>query len=127
MLNTNKFIPDYVECVIHVANLVITVWCYLFSFQEKQKEEHQIIIQNYLRTARKEHKMMLERKAVIEARKEYLESLHVERVRLVIFTLVIVYWECCSDNNKNIFVWYGCCVYGAPPTPHPLKKKREKK
>lgn len=36
--------------------------------------------QLYLRTSRKEHKQMLERKAVIEARKEYLESLHVERV-----------------------------------------------
>lgn len=51
-----------------------------FIFKEKKNEEQQQLAQVYLRTSRKEHKQMLERKAVIEARKEYLESLHVARV-----------------------------------------------
>lgn len=56
-----------------------------FHFQQKCQEEQQKIIQVYLRSSKKEHKQMLERKAVIEARKEYLESLHVKRVSLLFF------------------------------------------
>nr|A7SK48.2 RecName: Full=Eukaryotic translation initiation factor 3 subunit A; Short=eIF3a; AltName: Full=Eukaryotic translation initiation factor 3 subunit 10 [Nematostella vectensis] len=47
----------------------------------KKREEQEQMAQNYLRTARKEHKLMLERKTVIEARKEYLESVMQERER----------------------------------------------
>lgn len=54
--------------------------CYFFLLQQKCQDEQQRIVQLYLRSAKKEHKQMLERKAVIEARKEYLESLHVKRV-----------------------------------------------
>lgn len=50
--------------------------------QQKCQDEQQKIVQLYLRSAKKEHKQMLERKAVIEARKEYLESLHVKRVSI---------------------------------------------
>lgn len=56
-----------------------------FHFQQKCQEEQQKIIQVYLRSSKKEHKQMLERKAVIEARKEYLESLHVKRVSPLFF------------------------------------------
>ena len=59
--------------------------CFPFHFQQKCQEEQQKIIQVYLRSSKKEHKQMLERKAVIEARKEYLESLHVKRVSLLFF------------------------------------------
>ena len=59
--------------------------CFPFHFQQKCQEEQQKIIQVYLRSSKKEHKQMLERKAVIEARKEYLESLHVKRVSPLFF------------------------------------------
>ncbi|XP_073238688.1 eukaryotic translation initiation factor 3 subunit A-like isoform X4 [Porites lutea] len=49
------------------------------AIKQKCHDEQQRIVQLYLRSAKKEHKQMLERKAVIEARKEYLESLHVKR------------------------------------------------
>lgn len=49
------------------------------TIKENCQEEQQRIVQTYLRNSKKEHKQMLERKTVIEARKEYLESLHVKR------------------------------------------------
>lgn len=49
------------------------------TIKENCQEEQQRIVQIYLRNSKKEHKQMLERKTVIEARKEYLESLHVKR------------------------------------------------
>ncbi|XP_078358114.1 eukaryotic translation initiation factor 3 subunit A-like isoform X2 [Oculina patagonica] len=51
------------------------------AIKQKCQDEQQRIVQLYLRSSKKEHKQMLERKAVIEARKEYLESLHVKRER----------------------------------------------
>ncbi|KAJ7328582.1 Eukaryotic translation initiation factor 3 subunit A [Desmophyllum pertusum] len=49
------------------------------AIKQKCQEEQQRIVQLYLRSSKKEHKQMLERKAVIEARKEFLESLHVKK------------------------------------------------
>ena len=62
----------------------------LSFLQQKCKEEQQRVVQVYLRSSKKEHKQMLERKAVIEARKEFLESLHVKRVSTDVWLLVCI-------------------------------------
>lgn len=50
------------------------------SKQEEKKNQKQQIIQSYRRSAVKDHQRILQRKQIIEDRKERLESITVQRV-----------------------------------------------
>ncbi len=69
-------------------NVTLTVWlttvCIYMThdFQVKRTELRSHIIQTYKQTANKEHQRILQRRQIIEERKEEIETLNVKRVKI---------------------------------------------
>ena len=59
---------------------------FLLFLQRDETELRSHIISNYRSTARKEHARILQRRQIIEERKEELENISTQRVSIVIYS-----------------------------------------